>query len=121
MTDVPLFEIQRTPIAREVDSIIEAMNGDPVHARDRRTIVTAIIAEAHASGGRVDPNRLRARLVNEHGRLTVYPRLLPAVIGGLVARRVLLPDGHVRSTDRVGRNTNKLLPKYRLAARAVAA
>lgn len=116
-----LFDLPRSRARDEVDVILELMTLDPAHQQDRRRIVSAVVADARANRGVVDPNRVRARLM-VGGELTVYSRVIGATFNALKARRVLIPDGHVRSENtKRGRNGGKVLPRYRLAAWVVAA
>ena len=116
-----LFDLPSAPVTDETAAILDLLCMDPIHARDRATIVRAIVAEAHARGGRVDPNRLRARLCDENGNLRVYPRVVGATVHALVRAGVLVPDGWVTSTDRRGRNAGKPARAYRARIGQVAA
>jgi len=102
-----LFDVPSAPVADETAALLDLIAGDPIHERDRRVIVRAIVAEAHASAGRIDPNRLRARLADPAGGPTVYPRVIGAVVQALAQRRVLVADGWVVSTDRRGGNAGR--------------
>lgn len=121
MTEQPLFDLPDAPVPIDVADLLQLIAGDPVHARDRKKIVQAIVAEAAAHGGLVDPNRLRARLADEHGRPTVYPRVVGAVVSCLAQRRAIEPAGYVKSTDRHGKNAGRPARVWRLRAQAVAA
>lgn len=114
MSEPTLFDVPSVPVPDDTANLLQLIAGDPIHANDRRRIVRAIVAEAHSAGGRVDPNRLRARLADPHGQLTVYPRLVGAVVGCLARAGVLEPDGYVVSTDRAGRNAGRPARRYRL-------
>lgn len=104
---LPLFSMPSAPVSEEIDALLCLIAGDPVHDSDRRVIVAAILAEARARGPRLDPNRLRARLRDEHGRSKVNPRVVGGVMHALARARVLRPDGWVTSTDREGRNAGR--------------
>lgn len=117
MTDT-LFDLPSAPVTDDTAALLDLIAGDPIHQRDRATIVRAIVAEAHANAGRVDPNRLRARLADENGEPRVYPRLVGAVVSALAQRRVLVADGWVVSTDRRGGNAGRPARRWRLQREA---
>ena len=89
------------------------MGGDPIHARDRRRIVAAILADALAHSGLVNPNRVRAALTNKHG-IDVYPRLIGATYNGLTRAGILAFEGWTTSDDHRGGNAGKPARCYRL-------
>lgn len=101
-----------------VAGILALLNGDPIHDRDRERIVTAILDEAAAHDGLVDPNRVRARLTitNADGStdLVVYPRLIGAVYHGLAHKGALEFAGWIDSTDTRGGNAGRPARSYRL-------
>jgi len=102
----------------EVDAICGLLLGDPMHARDRERIVTALVEDARSHDGHVDPNRVRTRLtqVNADGStdLVVHPPLIGAIYQSLKKKRVLQFTQYVTSTDTHGRNVGRPAPAYRL-------
>ena len=94
---------QRTDSTRDVCALIDA---DPLHARDRQAVVDAIRAVAHLP--EISRNDV-APLVPSW----VFPKVIGTTFNVLRARHVLEPTGrHVWSTDKRGRNGNKLAPTY---------
>lgn len=116
--DVPL---PAHSVTDETAAILRLMDGDPIHAADRRRIVEAIVWTARTSLGTVDPNKVRARLSLPGGELVVYPRLMGAVYRQLACAGVLERAGYITNEDSHGRNAGKPTPKYRLVRKAVAA
>lgn len=96
-------------------------NPTPLADRYRARIHDAIRLDAVLHGGQVDPNRVRARLVDATGDLVVDPRLLSAAYSGLRSRGVLVPDGWTTNTDTKGRNSGKPLRLYRYVEQGAAA
>lgn len=92
-------------------AILDLLNGDPIHDADRERILVAIRAEGLASGGRVDPNRVRERLT-VNGSLVVNPRVLSGFYSRLASRGYLAPDGKVVNGSRG--NSNKESNAWRL-------
>lgn len=115
MSTDALFDVPAHAVDERVAAILELIAGDPAHARDRERIVTEIVRDGRANGGRVDLNRVRARLQNDQGDLTVYPRVIGAVVQVLARRKVLLPHGFVVNTDHRGGNAGRPLRAWRLA------
>lgn len=109
-----LFDIPSAPVADETAALLDLIAGDPLHERDRATIVRAIVAEAHVHGPVLDPNRLRSRLRDEHGKSIVYPRVVGAVMQALARAGVLEPAGWVTSTDRESGNAGRPARRWRL-------
>ncbi len=93
--------------------ILDLLNGDPLHDADRERILAAVHAEGVASGGLVDPNRVRIRLSDDRGNLVVNPRVLSGFYHRLAHIGYLTPAGRVRNTSRG--NGNKETTTWRLA------
>ncbi|WP_369068575.1 hypothetical protein [Kineococcus terrestris] len=102
----------------DVAAVCALVNGNPLHANDRREVVSAILAEAAAHGGAVDPNGVRARLAvtNADGSTDyrVYPRVIGATYQALCTAGVLEFTGWIPNTDARGRNSGKQARSYRL-------
>lgn len=96
-----------------VTRLLAVIAGDPLHASDRRRIVVAIVSDAIAHHGRVDPNRVRRALTNKHGR-TVYPRVIGATYQALVRSGDLVFDQWVTNDDARGGNAGRPARAYRL-------
>lgn len=114
MSDV-LFDVPGHSVDDRTRELLLLIAGDPVHDADRRRIVTEIVRDAHGHGGKVDMNRVRARLSDARGNLTVYPRVIGAVVQALATKKVLLPNGYVVNTDHKGGNAGRPLRAWRLA------
>jgi len=99
-------------LVEELDAIAK---GHPVLGLDEyERIEAAIRAAAAAHAGVVNPNHVRALLTDPAtGALTVNPRRLAARYND---RKLLEPQGEVRSTDTRGRNRGTWLNLYRLKA-----
>jgi hypothetical protein len=106
--------IRPTSPAPETLAILDLINGDPIHANDRRRIVEAILGDARRHAGDVDPGRVREDLTNEWG-LTVYSRVLSATYQALTRRGVLTFRCWVDNTDVTGGNAGKPARAYTLA------
>lgn len=116
MTDRVLTGVPASGVDAETGSLLALMAGDPCHARDREVIVAAIVAEARISGGRVNPNNLRARLINpKTGALTVTPMVIGAVIRSLSVQHVLQIAGWTECNTWAG-NGGKPQRVWRLVA-----
>jgi len=106
------------PAGPEVDAICALLLGDPMHARDRERIVTALVEDARRHDGHVDPNRVRVSLTRENADgsadLVVFPRLLGATYQALAKKGVLELTGWTTSTDTRGRNVGRPARSYRL-------
>lgn len=110
------------PVDAERRAILDLIAGDDLHRADRAAIVEAIVAVAHGAGGVVDMNHVRAHLTHpQSGDLTVYPRVIGAVVSSLASRGVLVADGWIVNQDRRGGNYGKPQRRWRLVAAAVAA
>lgn len=102
-------------------SLLALIDGDPIHAADRARVINAIIATADADADRVDPNRLRRRLTDEHGRSTVYPAVIGSTFSALAARGVLVSIGWTTTAGSKSHNNGRparvrRLDRQRLAA-----
>lgn len=95
------------PTAEDKRIILELIAADPVHARDREVIVGAILADALAHAGHIDPNRVRPYLSS------VYPGCIGATYNALRARKVIAGDGWGRNGDSRSRNLGKPMRLYR--------
>ena len=125
MSDRVLTGVPASGVDAETADLLALIAGDPCHARDREVIVAAIVAEAHSHLGRVNPNSLRARLINpKTGALTVTPVVIGAVIRSLTKAGALQVAGWTECTRVKGGNYGKPQRHYRLfvgAASALAA
>ena len=94
-----------------IDAIAALLTGDPRNEDHVRAVVTAIVATALADPFReVNANQWRPALPG-----WVRPPMVGATVRQLVNAGLLVTtDRHVRSTDRHGRNGNKLHPIYAL-------
>jgi len=102
-------------------SLLALIDGDPIHAADRARVINAIIATADADADRVDPNRLRRRLTDEHGQSTVYPAVIGSTFSALAARGVLVSIGWTTTAGSKSHNNGRparvrRLDRQRLAA-----
>lgn len=108
-------DLPSRPVDRERAAILHLIAGDPLHARDREMIVTAILRVANRSLGVVDMNEVRAFLTGPiTGRIVVYPRVIGAVVSSLASHGVLVPDGWIVNQDRRGGNYGKPQRRWRL-------
>lgn len=113
-----LFGIPSHGVDDQTRSLLDLIAGDPIHAGDRRRIVAAIVRDARRHGGKVDMNRVRIELTApESGHLTVYPRVIGAVVYALSAKGALVASGWLINEDRHGRNSGKPLRAWRLVVR----
>ena len=106
---------------QEVRDTCALIAGDSRHATDRERIVEAILGDAGANGGHVDPNRVRQRLTHRLGGLDVNPRVVGPVYAALTGVGVLRFRKWVTSEDTVGRNRGKPARAYTLIRGEVAA
>jgi hypothetical protein len=91
----------------QLDLLAIAENPHPLADEARARIRAAIIAEARQHGGRVDPNRVRARLSNANG-LEVPPRMLSATYSAMAGRGELSSLGYIGvNDDQAGGNAGK--------------
>lgn len=114
MTADLLFDVPGQSVDDQTAALLLDVAGRPEHDADRRRIVAAIVRDARDHGGRVDPNRVRARLANADGALTVRPQVVGAVYQALTRTKHLAPHGYVTSTDRHGGNAGRPLRGWRL-------
>lgn len=91
-------------------AVLELIDGDPIHARDRAVIVEAILEDARTHGGRIDPNRVRPALSN------VYPRCIGSTYRALCTLGVIRVDGWAVNGDHSGRNAGRPMRLYRRIA-----
>lgn len=118
---LPLGALPASSVDDKTRALLDLMAGDPLHATDRRKIAQAIVAEANSNGGRVDPNRLRARLTNPAtNELDVYPRMVGSVVGHLARKGALSPVGWTQCTGSTSGNNGKPQRVYRLVDQAAA-
>lgn len=108
-----------SPVDALTAETLALIAGDPLHARDRELIIRAVHAEADEHDGVIDPNRLRARLSNEHG-LIVYHRCLGAVVKALVTAKIIRFHGYVETTGSPSGNNGRLARSYVMASSAKA-
>jgi len=112
-----LTGVPASGVDAETGSLLALIAGDPCHARDRAVIVAAIVAEARARDGRVDPNGLRLRLTHpKTGALTVTPVVIGAVIRSLAVKGALHAVGWTENTDVKSGNGGKPSRIWRLVA-----
>lgn len=102
--------------ADPVDSIAALLALDPLNTNHFRANVAVIVCDALTDLGR-ETHANRWRAVRP---AWVRPATVGATVNRLTALGVLRPTGrYVRSTDRIGRNRNKLVPVYRLDVAAL--
>lgn len=107
MTAPTLFSLPSAPVSDETAALLDLIAGDPIHERDRRVIVEQIVTVARANGGRVNMNDVRAELVDGNNNMTVYPRVIGAVVSSLARHGLLVADGWTENKDRRGGNQGK--------------
>lgn len=105
----------------ETQAICDLINGDPIHAEDRRRVAHAILSDAMAHAGQVHPNRVRKALSLPSGALIVYPRVMGPVYHTLVRSGHLRQVGWDVNDDAHGNNTGKPCRVYVLTTYEVAA
>lgn len=120
----PLFDITprrkpRPPAAASVDDVVKAilagLQVNEALEEQRAAVVRAIVLEARAHRGTVDPNRVRTRLAGDNGRPALgTPQVVGAVFYALKKSGVLLRVDWVKSTDRASGNGGKPIPLYAL-------
>lgn len=104
----PVHLIPRAGIDEHTQAVLALVRGNPLHDRDRERIVRAIVTDARAHDGHVDPNRVRRALTHDSGEdLLVYPRVIGAVYSALTATGALVFTGYVDSDDAHGKNRGK--------------
>lgn len=117
MSDRVLTGVPASGVDAETADLLALIAGDPCHARDREVIVAAIVTEARARDGRVDPNQLRERLTNRKtGELIVTPVVIGAVIRSLAQKGALQVAGWTECTRTKGGNFGKPSRVWRLVA-----
>jgi hypothetical protein len=88
-------------------ALLDLMDGDPIHARDREAIIDAIRAAVRPDGT-VSGNDWRGLIPQ-----WVYPRVIGATVHALARHGVLVATGDwVISDDTAGRNSGKPVRKY---------
>ena len=116
--------LSTSPVAGRQDErttqLLAVIAGDPAHAEDRRRVVAAIVADADANGGVVDPNRVRVALTNDHG-IDVTPQVLSATYSALRCAGAIEAIGWGQNTDTRSGNSGKPLRVYRMTDRRAAA
>jgi hypothetical protein len=117
---LPIDAFPATAVDQATADLLKLVSGDTVHEGDRRRIVEAVVAEAASAGGTVNPNRLRARLSDDHGNLVVYPRVLGAVVRALTVKGALAWAGWDVCSGSTSGNNGKPLRVYTLANPAAA-
>lgn len=117
---LPLDALPATGVDEKTAALLQLVSGDRIHAADRAKICRAVVAEANSNGGRVDPNRLRARLSDANGHLTVYPRCVGAVMQALAVKGALTSLGWVTCSGSTSGNNGKPQRAYRLVDTAAA-
>lgn len=100
------------PVDPRTASLLALIDSDPIHERDRATVITAILVDARDNDGELDLNRLRARLTDERGNYRVYPAVVGSTVCALRWRGVLVHKGWTLSTDTHGRNSGKPIKTY---------
>jgi hypothetical protein len=89
-------------------ALLDLMDGDPIHARDREAVIDAIRAAVRPDGT-VCGNDWRG-LVPQW----VYPRVIGATVHALARRGILQATGDwAISDDTVGKNSGKPVRVYR--------
>ena len=102
------------PVDADTASLLDLIDGDPIHERDRATVVAAILEDANTHCGELDPNRLRVLLTDERGDYRVYPAVVGATVFSLRSRGVLIPEGWTLSLDKRSGNSGKPIRTYRV-------
>jgi hypothetical protein len=93
-------------------AILDLIDGDPIHERDREAIVDAIRASVDADG-HTSANHWRGLIPT-----WVYHRVIGATVNALIKGGHLTPTGEwVLSDDVRGRNVGKPMRLYRWADR----
>lgn len=100
--------------------LLDAITTDPTHDEDAARVRAAIVAEAGAHDGLIDPNRVRERLTF-HGAITVNPQVLSSTYSTLARSRVIVAAGYTRNLDRRGKNYGKPARLWELANTETAA
>lgn len=103
-----------TTVDADVAALLGVISDQPRNAADRAAIVRAIVTEARANRGLVDPNKVRARLTGPSGGLAVNGRVVGATYAALVAAKVIEFHAWVISTDRVSKNAGRPVRMYRM-------
>lgn len=85
----------------------------PLRDTDRRLILGAILSDARAHDGHVDPNRVRESLRDMAGDLMVKPRMLSGAYRVLRLAGALTVADPTINTDTRGGNGGKWLNTYR--------
>lgn len=111
--------IPHAPVDPRTAALLDLIAGDPRHEGDRAEIVRAILETARENAGRVDPNRLRAKLTNEWGS-TVYPACIGATVNALARRGVLHFDRWVITEGSETGNNGRPARSYTLTDRTAA-
>ena len=107
VTEPTLFDAPHAePVDEQTASLLALIDGDPLHAEDRRTVVEAILATAADDGGRVDPNRLRNWLYEDG-----------VSVASLRHKGVLEEIGWTTTTGSVSGNNGRPARIYRLVKR----
>lgn len=86
----------------EVDAITTLMAADPMHDRDHKAVTEAILRDALAHAGQVDPNRVRTLIPT-----WVHKPMIGATYRVLRQQGRLIRDGWTVNEDRAGRNSGK--------------
>lgn len=90
------------------DAILALIAGDPLHARDREAIVSAI-RDSVDQQGMTSSNHWRPLIP-----AFVYPRVVGATVNALTKAGVLVPTGEwLTSNDVHGRNSGRPVRLYR--------
>lgn len=108
-----LFDIPSAPVDAATASLLDLIAYDPIHQRDRATVVAAVVRTAQDNGGVVDPNHLRPLLWNEHG-CTVDPHVIGATVRALSLSGALVFTGWVETTGSTSGNNGRPARAYRL-------
>ena len=90
-----------------VAAVTELMTADPTHTADTETIIGAIVFDARANDGEVNPNRVRGLLPS-----WVLPQQIGAVYNSLSRQGRLVQVGWTTNTDQRGRNVGKPIALY---------
>lgn len=109
MTEQLTFAFPSTAVDPDTASLLELIDGDPLHETDRAAVIDAILAVARAHGGEINPNLVRERIPR-----SVYHRVVGSTYRSLTQRGIIAVAGWVVSEDKHGRNSGKPARKYRL-------
>lgn len=96
------FRVYADGVDPDTAALLDLMDGDPIHARDREAVIDAIRAAVRPDGT-VCSNDWRGLIP-----AWVYSRVIGATVHALINRRILQPTGEWAISDDVrGRNSGR--------------